>query len=738
MKGFEAARYARWSGAVAIAIVVLVAGVYLHRRFAEKVVPRELPPPIPANVQQQSAQFSYAKVLGNHTLFAVRALRATEYKDQNRSMLEEVLITIYGRKGDRNDTIGAHECSYVPTTGLIRCQGTVQIDLRSAGATNKTVREGMHLETRDISFDYASEEVSTPNDVSLQFPGGTGQAIGAKYDTKNEVVSLESNVQLQFERSGRRLATPTSVKARSLEYRRNANLMQLFGPVIARQGGRTVETGVLEVDLDPQMHPRRAIAGNGVRIADAAAPSEVSLAAVRMEAILGERGAIQRIVADGNIHSEQKTPSGEQGFSAQHAEMKMSASDGRSEPRELLATGNVQADFQQNGVTRHLETAKLRLEFEPAEGKRAARVASAETLAPGEIVTSHPGESDQMRAGKFSAEFNSQNRITELKGAANVNATRQIGTGPMQETSAQELNASFSGTSDWNAIRESGSVKFRQGNRTAQADRAQTTRVTNEIVLDGNANVADATSSTSAAHIEMNQTTGEIHASGLVVSSYFNGGATRSSASIAETAHVSGDQLDASNVSGHPVYSGHARLWQGDTVVDAGTVELWRDQNRLEAREGVRGVFQEVSRKTGKNSAPVLWSVRAPKMDYWSDAGRVELTGGVQALSVNGSIFSNSLELILSADAKKQRRLDRAVGTGNVRIEQNGRIGTAERGEYIAGEEKFLLSGGLPTVSDASGNITTGRELTLFLANDTILVDSKKDSRTITKHRVEK
>jgi len=82
--------------------------------------------------------------------------------------------------------------------------------------------------------------------------------------------------------------------------------------------------------------------------------------------------------------------------------------------------------------------------------------------------------------------------------------------------------------------------------------------------------------------------------------------------------------------------------------------------------------------------------------------------------------------------------LERAVAEGGVRIEQNGRIGTAERGEYVARDGKFVLSGGKPALFDGSGNITTGRELTFFLASDTILVDSQKGPRTITKHRVEK
>jgi lipopolysaccharide export system protein LptA len=78
------------------------------------------------------------------------------------------------------------------------------------------------------------------------------------------------------------------------------------------------------------------------------------------------------------------------------------------------------------------------------------------------------------------------------------------------------------------------------------------------------------------------------------------------------------------------------------------------------------------------------------------------------------------------------------VGTGGVIVEQGSRRATAERGEYTATEGKFVMSGGNPTLFDGASGTTTGRQLTFFLADDTIIVDSENGSRTLTKHRVEK
>ena len=84
------------------------------------------------------------------------------------------------------------------------------------------------------------------------------------------------------------------------------------------------------------------------------------------------------------------------------------------------------------------------------------------------------------------------------------------------------------------------------------------------------------------------------------------------------------------------------------------------------------------------------------------------------------------------------RQLDHAIALGNVKVRDKDRLGTSDRADYTAADEKFVLTGGPPTLTDASNDTTTGRSLTFFRASDTILIDSDAGSRTLTKHRVEK
>ncbi|MGA7839832.1 MAG: hypothetical protein WCA34_02880, partial [Candidatus Acidiferrales bacterium] len=210
------------------------------------------------------------------------------------------------------------------------------------------------------------------------------------------------------------------------------------------------------------------------------------------------------------------------------------------------------------------------------------------------------------------------------------------------------------------------------------------------------------------------------------------------------------------------------------SVLEANQIEIWRDEKRLQATGNVVANFPQASPQTaaqssaqpspakpsptrsatpasGAPSGPTLWQIRAPMLTYWGDTGKAHLETGVTADSQQGSMQSRTLDVFLTpagsapASAKPNqqvpasgRQLDHALALGGVTVRQADRRGTANQAEYTASDGKFVLSGGQPTIIDASSDTTTGHSLTFFVANDTILIDSQEGSRTLTKHRVEK
>jgi lipopolysaccharide export system protein LptA len=221
-------------------------------------------------------------------------------------------------------------------------------------------------------------------------------------------------------------------------------------------------------------------------------------------------------------------------------------------------------------------------------------------------------------------------------------------------------------------------------------------------------------------------------------------------------ANITAEKMQANAKSGRALYSGHARLWQGDSVLEADSIELLQKSRQLNATGKVRSVFPQAAghdtisaSATNKSSKKAsLWHIASDTFTYMDLENRAHLEGNVVVQSDVQRMRSDLLDLYFTranAAAEKSsngasgaQQISRAVGTGGVVVDEQTRKATAERAEYTAADGKFVMSGGNPTLFDGSQGTTTGRQLTFFLADDTIIVDSEKGSRTLTKHQVQK
>jgi hypothetical protein len=154
MKRSEAARYARWSAGAALLLASLTGGVYLQRKWVEYREKRNAPAPAPKDVTRLSSGLTFSKMDGDRKIFTVEASKATDFKDKDASLLEEVKITIFGKTGARHDTVHTRSCQYEKMSGSIACSGEVQMDLESAADAERAARnpapaagQKVHVET---------------------------------------------------------------------------------------------------------------------------------------------------------------------------------------------------------------------------------------------------------------------------------------------------------------------------------------------------------------------------------------------------------------------------------------------------------------------------------------------------------------------------------------------------------------------------------------------------------------
>src|SRR5262249_32206325 len=158
---------------------------------------------------------------------------------------------------------------------------------------------------------------------------------------------------------------------------------------------------------------------------------------------------------------------------------------------------------------------------------------------------------------------------------------------------------------------------------------------------------------TRAPRITFSQATGDIRAEGGVRSTDFS--AKTSGVQLAPApANVTADAMTANSKSGRALYTGHARLWQGDSVLEAESIELLRETKILNAVGNVRAVFPEASQGIVKSSAqqskqvslaipavssqpsskkPGLWHVTSGSLTYYDNESRAHLEKNVVVTS---------------------------------------------------------------------------------------------------------
>ncbi len=78
------------------------------------------------------------------------------------------------------------------------------------------------------------------------------------------------------------------------------------------------------------------------------------------------------------------------------------------------------------------------------------------------------------------------------------------------------------------------------------------------------------------------------------------------------------------------------------------------------------------------------------------------------------------------------------VAQGNVKLQQPSRQALCQRMVYTSSDDRFVLTGGPPSIFDAERGKITGVSLTFFRADDRVLVEGEASTPVVTQTRVAK
>jgi lipopolysaccharide export system protein LptA len=742
-------RLRRWFAVAAIAALLLVAGAYFYARHRVQNALKQVPEKIGLDIQQTATGFTVSKSEQGRTLFKIEASKAVQFKQGNRAELHDVAITVYGRDSGRFDRIYGENFEYDQRTGNVTANGEVRIDLEANPqglvspdqAPPRELKEPIRLKTSGLVFSQKTGDAYTKEKVEFSLPQATGSAVGVHYVASTTVLTLESQVVID---AGSPAATLQAARA---TITKNPRWVVLDHPV-AKNAGRTLTSDQATVYLRADNTIGRIVAQGNVQIASED-PSRTVVRSTQSELnMAGQPNLLRTAIFTGDVRMESGGP---QPAEASAASLTVSFGQ-RNSIEKAHAEDHVRILQHQNpssATAQDLEVNASVLDVAFAGGNR---IRNAEAyggpsiaIRPGQNARSH-GQQTTVNAARFDARFDPSGQLTSVHGEPDASIVNSSPGQPDRVSTSVWVDAVLHPGSGIESIVQQGSVVFSDGERKAWGDRARYTPADQMLVLSGSPRVTDANLTTTARAMRMNRATGDAFAEGDVKSTYSDlkpqpNGALLASAS---PIHVAAKSMTVHGTSAIALYTGNARLWQDANAVDAPSIVFDRNQRSIIASGSAGQAVSTMLEQTDKGGKSVPVAITSSRLSYKDDERRVHFEGGVVAKSTDLTITSAQVDAfldprgpVLAAQSPRSTgKLDKIVASGQVVVTQPNRQATGDRLVYTTEDDKFVLTGGPPSIFDAEHGKITGVSLTLFGHDDRVVVEGSNSAPTVTETRV--
>jgi lipopolysaccharide export system protein LptA len=660
-------------------------------------------------------------------------------------------------------------------------------------STPKELKNPIHLKTRDLIFNKESGNATTDARVEFRTPQATGSAVGVTYAGKSNTLTLSSQIHVVL--SGPDAAV---IDAQHGTITNEPRDIVLDHPHLQRETG-TLQADRAVFHLGPDNHVESAVAtgnvtsetrttrGKGRADGGSAAPGseaggEMHSRADQAEFLLtGGRDLLRTAILTGNVHVEQTGPQPMQGdagrvildFAGQNQLQKVHALDGahliqKAGNKKPGSTSQPQ-DFDLTSTVIDFTVAQGHI-LQSAVTSGAAQITASSATTP-DSGSAPPPQRTVVTAGKFEAEFataDGRNRLASVHGAPNARIVNSVPGQPDRVSTSDSVSAAFLPQGGIDSITQQGNVTYNDGQgpdkrMQAWATTAHYTPADQMLLLTGSPRVANGGMATTAKSIRINRATGDAMAEGDVKSTYSELKEQPEGALLASSSpiHVTSRAMTAHNSPALAVYTGNARLWQDANVIEAPSIQFERDRRFVTAqgtptqpvqtiliqKEKAPGSRTGSEKATGKqaqkpNSIPI--AITAAQLTYADSERKVHYEGGVIAKSPDFTASAKTMDAFLLPHSQTSTnqsfagpgQLDRMVAQTDVVIQQPHRRAEGQKLVYTAADDKFVLTGGPPSIFDAEQGKITGVSLTFFRRDDRVLVEGEASTPVVTQTRV--
>jgi len=792
-------RLRRVLAATAVLLTAIVAGMYFYARSRATNILKSIPGKIGYDIKQTASGFQFSKSDGKRTLFTIQASDVKEFRLNGNAELHKVSIVLYGRDSSRFDQIYGDDFAYNQRTGKATAMGDVQIDLvaNPAGlaspdqSTPKELKNPIHLKTRDLVFDRNTGNASTEARVEFRTPQASGSAVGVKYVGKSNTLTLSSQIHIELSKpagtilvADRGVITndPRQIVLENPRLTREDGLVQAGRATLVLGAENHVERVVATEGVTTETHNRRAKGLSGQNDA-ATETTEIRARSDQAEFLLVQNQDLLRSATlSGNVHVEQSGAQRMQGdagrvildFAGHNRLQKVHAVDGAhlvekaenvpDTARQKNSAGASDFDLTSPVIDFTLKKGHT---LEHASTSGAAQIVLTQSPAPSS--TANTPQRTVVTADRFDADFvqsGRQNRLASVHGAPNAHIVNSTPGQPDRVSSSDSIDAAFLPQGGVEVILQQGNVTYSDGQPAgkqtqAWANAARYTTADQLLVLTGSPRISNGGMATTANTIRINRASGDAVADGDVKSTYSelqeqpNGALLASSSPI----HVTARTMTVHNSPVVASYSGNARLWQDANIVEAPSLQFDRERRFVTAQGTAAKPVETVvvqpekagpqpnsgqTANASTTAGPTPITITALKLTY-ADADRtIHYNGGVSAKGADFTASAKTLSAFLMPHRQAfagpviagPGQLDHMVAEGSVVIQQPKRRAEGQTLVYTAADDKFVLSGGPPSIFDAEQGKITGVSLTFFRRDDRVLVEGEAGSPVVTTTRV--
>jgi lipopolysaccharide export system protein LptA len=666
-------------------------------------------------------------------------------------------------------------------------------------STPKELKNPIHLKTRDLVFNRETGNASTDARVEFSTPQATGSAVGVKYMGKSNLLTLSSQIHLVLSgenaatidaEHGIITSDPHEITLDRPRLDRDGGTMladrAVFHLTSDNQVEQIVATGNVNTVTRSSSHPAK-VGGNSDPASKDAGAEMHGRADEADFWLAGKRDELRTATLIGNVHFEQTGPQpmlGDAGrvildFAGENQLQRVHAIDGahlaqKADEAKKPGSNSSPQDFDLTAPVIDFTVVQGHI-LQRATTSGDAKITISSTPGPAAGPTPSPAQLTVVTADKFDAKFaidQGRNHLSAVHGVPNARVLSSTTGQPDRTSTSESIDATFLPQGGIEAITQQGNVAFsdNQGpdkRMQAWADNARYTPTDQMLVLSGSPRVTNGGMTTTSKTIRINRANGDALAEGDVKSTYSdlkeqpNGALLASSSPI----HVTARTMTAQHNSGLALYSGNARLWQDANIIEAPTIQFDRDHRSVTA-QGIpahpvqtilvqtekpqaenAGTAKIPQKKAGKNagangSSPL--AIMAAQLTYTDAERKIHYEGGVAAKSADFTAQAKTVDAYLlprSQTSGNQSvagpgQLDHMVAQDNVVIRQPNRRAEGQKLVYTASDDKFVLTGGPPSIFDAEQGKITGVSLTFFRRDDRVLVEGEAGTPVVTTTRV--